>query len=80
MITDKDKELYEKVKEIIKDFSGPRMVLTGLKTEADAVWQLHRNPDVERSNFVTVTMYKVRPSGFKECAFMVVDLDNINQE
>lgn len=78
MITDKDKELYEKVKEIIKDFSGPRMVLTGLKTEADAVWQLHRLPGDERSNFVRVVMSKTRAP--QERAFMIVNLDKINQE
>lgn len=73
MIT--DKELYEKVKEIVKGFQGPRMVLTGLKTEADAVWQLHRSPNYANP-YVTVRM-KSRHAPAEKVFY--VDLDKIQE-
>lgn len=76
MTTEEEKELYEKIKEIVKGFQGPRMVLTGLRTEADLVWQLHRDPEYTGRAFVTVHMLKSRPVQSRHV--FVVDLENID--
>lgn len=76
MITEEEKTLQEKVIEIVRSFQGPRMVLTGLRTESDVVWQLHRDPEYTERAFVTVHMLKTRP--VQERHMFVVDLENID--
>jgi hypothetical protein len=53
-------DLYESIREIIKDCKTPMILPTGFTREADGVWQLSPPTEVERTTLV-IKMLKKRP-------------------